>query len=349
MKGTPNRHRILYGAESGFTLVELLVVIAIIGILVALLLPAIQSAREAARRSSCVNNEKQIGTALLNYESTYRTFPAGRHGCDGAQEPTIPGCEVGVTTVERSSMSAFVKILPFLEEQALFDRLDLSDSSTTWKILWPVDAGSEDDRPAFSTWATPEIQEALSSRPEVFACPSDDSLPHTEWEIYSTGQFIPATGNYALCMGHRGPSWHREYFPVKADNSGIFFYIREIKPKEITDGMSHTFLGGEVIASHTPDSGNIWTRAERHLDGMRTCDNPINTLPGHGKTHYKRIGATQGYYANGAFASRHPRGANFVFADGRVEFLSEDIDLDAYYAYASRASQEIDDEYAPLQ
>ncbi len=103
----------------GFTLVELLVVIAIIGILVALLLPSVNSAREAVRRSQCVNNLKQIGLALLNYESAARRFPAGRHGCDGSTEAGIKGCEVPAS-VERSAMSALVKILPYLEEQVAF-------------------------------------------------------------------------------------------------------------------------------------------------------------------------------------------------------------------------------------
>ena len=246
-------------------------------------------------------------------------------------------------------MSAFVKILPFLEEQDLYDILTNKDSILSpYEIIWPEVPGTESSVP-LTSWASPQIQQALNQRPEIFICPSDDAMPQTEWEIYNIGEFVPATGNYAMCSGHRGPSWEREYFPVKADNSGIFFYIREIKLKEILDGVTHTFLGGEVIASHTPDSGNMWSHAFRHLDGMRTCDNPINTLPGHGKTHYNRIAATQGYYANGAFASRHPRGANFMFGDGRVEFISEDIDLDTYFAFASRASQEIDDEYTPLK
>src|SRR5690242_7162307 len=102
----------------GFTLVELLVVIAIIGVLVALLLPAVQAAREAARRSSCTNNLKQLGLAIVNYESAKKVFPAGRHGCDLAYNPSSGkkntcGCSTDGT--KEDGASAFVEMLPFME------------------------------------------------------------------------------------------------------------------------------------------------------------------------------------------------------------------------------------------
>jgi len=205
--------------------------------------------------------------------------------------------------------------------------------------------GKDDTAIPFQIWPTPELQKALNTRPEMFVCPSADSLPESQRDFYKNAVFRPATGDYVLCMGHRGPTWEREFFPVKVDNSGIFFYIREIKLKEITDGTSNTLFGGEVVESHGLDSANIWSRAERHLDGMRTTDNPVNTPPGEELAHYKKVGSNEAYDANGAFASRHPGGANFVFADGHVEFISEDIDLVSYQAYGSRASQEVHDEY----
>jgi prepilin-type N-terminal cleavage/methylation domain-containing protein/prepilin-type processing-associated H-X9-DG protein len=337
---------------NGFTLVELLVVIAIIGILVALLLPAIQAARESARRAQCTNNEKQIGLALLNYESSRKSFPAGRHGCDDSVEAFV-GCE-NPPSIEPSEMSAFVKILPFLEEQALYDQLTTVNSSTfkpPYKIIWPATGEVSTD---VQLWALPPLQQALSRRPEAFVCPSADSLPFSESMHFKTAASIPATGDYALCAGHRGPSWDREFAPVKADNSGIFFYIREIKIRQIEDGTSHTFLGGEVLDSHTIDSSNIWSRATRHLDSLRAADNPINTPAGPDfqdfyKYHRKSVSPDRPYFAMASFGSKHPRGANFVLADGHVDFISEDIDLDAYFAFASRAGQEINDKYAPVK
>ncbi len=327
----------------GFTLVELLVVIAIIGVLVSLLLPAVQSAREAARRMQCVNNQKNIGLALLNYESTNKNFPAGRHGCDAAVQSQVPGCEPD-PSVERSAMSAFVKILPFLELQTLADQLDLSGQGT---IIYEATSNTY-----FGPWATPAVQKALNTRPSFFVCPSSDSEPQTILGNYAEGtgwDLPPASGDYAMCMGHRGPRWNRDFFGVKTDNSGIFFYIREIEIREIEDGTNTTLFAGEVRDSHGLHSSNIWSRAERHLDGMRTADNLVNTAPTLGIVHEKRVDPLGRYEANGAFASRHPRGANFVFADGHVDFISEDIDRDPYWAFATRASQEINDEYAPAK
>ena len=348
-----NRNRQVFG----FTLVELLVVIAIIGVLVSLLLPAVQSARESARRAQCVNNEKQIGLALLNYESSNGNFPAGRHGCDGSVDHPGPdggvlrGCESN-TSIKRSAMSGFVKILPFMELQPLYDVLDLSDQDA---IIWPTTAGSDEGELSFTDWATLPIQQALNTRPSALVCPSSTSERDPNTQAYASADLQPATGDYAFCSGHRGPTWERGYLPVKADNSGIFFYIREIEMREIEDGTSSTLFGGEVLSSHTLDSSNVWSRAERLLDCLRSTDNPVNTpagprMEGLVPVHRKREAPDRPYFAAAAFGSRHPGGANLVYSDGHVEFVSEDIDLPTYRALGSRASQELSqDDYVPRQ
>jgi prepilin-type N-terminal cleavage/methylation domain-containing protein len=110
--------------SKAFTLVELLVVIAIIGILIALLLPAVQAAREAARRSSCTNNLKQIGLAMLNYESARKRFPPGRLSCEGGSP-----CGALPADRRRNSSSALVMILPFIEHQPLYDQCRYDDTT----------------------------------------------------------------------------------------------------------------------------------------------------------------------------------------------------------------------------
>src|SRR5947207_3175804 len=112
-----HRGNVPMAARRGFTLVELLVVIAIIGILVALLLPAIQSAREAARRSQCVNNLKQWGLAALNHESALKAFPPGASGCYHKTDPNCPCTD----DKQCHRASGFVMMLPYMEETALYN------------------------------------------------------------------------------------------------------------------------------------------------------------------------------------------------------------------------------------
>src|SRR3954452_17405253 len=131
----------------GFTLVELLVVIAIIGILVALLLPAIQAAREAARRMSCSNNLKQIGVGEANYELSHKELPPARPGPDStsSREVISVGRPAGPRATggkgyERSGASGFVLMLPFMEDQALYDQFDIDRGDGMW--LCSVSSGS---------------------------------------------------------------------------------------------------------------------------------------------------------------------------------------------------------------
>lgn len=150
-----------------FTLVELLVVIAIIGILVALLLPAVQKAREAARRTQCINNLKNIGLAMHNHLSTKKVFPAGRLGCDTFSDDIC----AGVASEDRVGVSAFVALLPYLEEQALYDQFSFKKFKNG---PWPSASGSSS-----TAWAS-DYSSAIAIRPKVMFCPSDDSEPCCE-------------------------------------------------------------------------------------------------------------------------------------------------------------------------
>ena len=314
----------------GFTLVELLVVMAIIGLMTALLFPAVQAAREAARRTQCTSNLRQIGLALLNYEMQLGRFPPGRVGCDG-----IGGerrCNV-LKPRQYVGTSGFVMILPFLEQVDLYECFDFS--------LGPwIDDGN-------GYW-TRYNSNAIAQRPSVFVCPSDSSKPFSDdpafvpW--YYTRGYPAATGNYAFVTGKYG-AWHglsdaSSNYMVKYDNTGPFVYKLSFRARDIIDGLSNTLFVGEVIDAHTAESSNIWTRAVREMDTMRSTSNPINTRPG-GPVFLDRYQIQ----VNGAFASRHSGGANFVFGDGRARFLSDAIDLEIYQALSTRCGGEsIDNE-----
>src|SRR5690349_19077114 len=116
--------------RKAFTLVELLVVIAIIGVLIALLLPAVQAAREAARRTQCTNNLKQTALALANFEGAKKQFPPGRLGCDSTSGACAKACMNG--TVGQANTSGFVALLPYLEDGSLYEQSQLKNSRQLW-------------------------------------------------------------------------------------------------------------------------------------------------------------------------------------------------------------------------
>ena len=262
----------------GFTLVELLVVIAIIGVLVALLLPAIQAAREAARRMQCTNHQKQIALALLGYETSNGDFPAARLGTDGVSPGTAIQCDNGDTftvpdlgEVSDSGASALVMILPFLEQQSLFDALQ-PDTVPIWNPDNSV-----------GSWA-PLVADVLSQRPDVYLCPSDSIDGPAQW-AHRVPLTVPvAAGSYANVLGSIRPDGANGSVKYCAD--GVFFYSRKFHQAEITDGLSNTLFVGETRDGHLiDDSGkainsNIWTNGNRLQSTMRTTGTPLNTPPG---------------------------------------------------------------------
>ncbi|MBN2578713.1 MAG: DUF1559 domain-containing protein [Pirellulales bacterium] len=301
--------------SSGFTLVELLVVIAIIGILIALLMPAIQAAREAARRSQCTNNLKQIGLAIEQYEAAMKRYPPGRAGCDGI---TLEPCEYD-RPEQRNGTSAFVLILPYLELNPLYKSMELD-------CLWNTSTGNT---------TSPKNRLAVKQRPPVFVCPSDTSQPYTEQKESGGSYGYPiATCNYAMSGGTLGPDYDVDHI-IKVRNNGMFLYKRKILRREVTDGVSNTFLVGEAVAVHTPESHCFWSCGSR-MHSVRYTTNPVNTPPGMGTFTTNPLGAV----LNGAFMSGHRGGANFVYGDGHVVFVEENISLSVYQAFSTRAKRD---------
>jgi len=302
-------------STDGFTLVELLVVIAIIGILVALLLPAVQSAREAARRAQCQNNLKQIGLALLNYEDSRKTLPATSPYTQ--DDPFAPG---GTWIAE---------ILPFMEQQNLYDRFDFTQRMTHANNA-----------------------EAIKVVVDALICPSDPAgdqpvftnraavggvNPNIAFGLWYTASMGPTSnGNCSVyCPGQAGP----DNFCCQGGNYGTTPYRTSAgmfgrgpwgyKLREVTDGQSNTLMVGETlpeqciyIAAHAPNFT---------VSGTTIPLNTYETVLEAGGTHYTACG----------YKSLHVSGAQFAYGDGSVHFLQDTIDYQVYNALGSRAGGEV--------
>jgi len=333
------RHR-----SEGFTLVELLVVIAIIGILVALLLPAVQAAREAARRMQCGNNVKQLGLALHNYHDTYKVFPpallnSGRY-VNGAT--TAVGQWSYVEGVRNHS--GFLFLLPFFEQTALHSQIDFNVPTNESN---PNAAGISPD------FTTPsELQNAalLSARMAVLECPSHpqagenmDRNPGNTTDFYTMRNakrtsYLFSTGVFT--------DYNASYASANADiRQGAFGNNGGAKMADITDGTSNSIAIGEaasgryktspvfgpwgLVGTHTAVHGRVVTISSSTItiENSTTSTNqwPNWTINGAWRNNTATPDALGRTYA-WVFGSLHPGGAQFVMCDGSTQFLSETIE-----------------------
>ena len=308
-----------YERTCAFTLIELLVVIAITGVLVALLLPAVQAARSAARRIECGSHMRQIVFALQLHEESKKAYPAGRMGCttDTTTTPQWPQELCADLKIPLCGSSALFHALPYIEETPLYDSLDLPSGG-----LW-VD--NLNDLRWFMQ-ASDTKRAALLLRPELYVCPSSNAEKLSD--IYPPT--MSATSDYALSNGTLGPD--AEDHLAKYENTGVFVYAKRRKPRMIVDGLSKTFFVGEVEGADLWESSNVWTYGRIHSDSLRSTRNPLNTRIGEGVVSNRR---------HGAFGSMHAGGANFAYGDGRVEFVADEIDLEVYRATSTFSDAEL--------
>jgi prepilin-type N-terminal cleavage/methylation domain-containing protein/prepilin-type processing-associated H-X9-DG protein len=320
--------------HNAFTLVELLVVIAIIGILVALLLPAVQAARESARRAQCVNQIRQLGIAFLNYEDTAKSFPAGRLGCDGnlaVPECNGQGTDTGGGNMGQSGASAFLHILPQMEEQALFDQWRIDDIA-----VWYISAAN-------NWFRDPEVAQALATRVAMFHCPSDSQEAYALFKhhVPSGARDVPVDyGSYGLSMGTNGPTTAFPGNDVKFFNTGMFVYGVRFKISQVTDGLSKTIFVGETRNGHDPNSSSIYSNGNR-CNLMRSTYLPMNyPVDVNAIVQNAAEAGGPGGWVNCTFSSPHPGGGNFLFGDGHVAFLVESVSDPVYQALSTREGGE---------
>ncbi len=300
----------------GFTLVELLVVIAIIGILVALLLPAIQAAREAARRTQCVNNMKQMGIALHNYHDTYRKFPLGSYNLREAWPS--------------SGSNWRALILPFMEQSTIHEQLTFS-SNPAVHFMASNAAGAV-------PLAGNEVLKRLVL--PAYRCPST-VLPeiggHNNTEAMNVC-YVGVQGAARPIPGANPDAGTRDCNHGWSCNNGLLVANQAFGLQQATDGTANTLLVAEQSAlvgmsNLTSNYYGAWygSRHPRPLDDpncgdlWQTGTSCIRFAP---NSKIVQTGATEAMYRNNThWNSLHPGGINVLVADGAVRFITDDIDF----------------------
>ena len=307
-------------SRRGFTLVELLVVIAIIGVLIALLLPAVQQAREAARRMQCTNQQKQLALAMHNHHDTYGKLPGGSYR----------NSDWG-----RDSYSWYCFILPFIEENAMYEELNLNEK---------INGGA-----SVRSYARMQLLDTM-------LCPSDDSKIQEQ----GSDNWQNSLHNYVVCYGDANfnsgiAPWNQ--VDGYAGKAGMFVPEKQAGLRDATDGLSNTLLFSEVI---TPAEEDYWSSIGRTQvsmgAGFTTYLTPNADANDRTNRCHLNLGGNLGAKCTAhadwdwganvvAPRSWHPGGVNVAMSDGSVRFMPETVNLTVWRGLGTRNGGEVVSDY----
>lgn len=341
--------------RQAFTLVELLVVIAIIGILVSLLLPAVQSARESARRAACLNGLKNLGLAVLNHHDRAGHFPTSH----GWSDPSLDGYDTSTTKL--SGAGWILSTLPEIEEASLYDRFNSAGAfDGQFNTTVAARGGRSGEFGLASVNNGASAPELMQTQLPILLCPSDGwsaQLRENMWQWegtpVSTTNYKGVIGDTFLGQGIGGLFPNDEFDPIvsgiydRAPNQrdchrdtrchGIFYrnsWDRPVRISQVTDGTSKTMLIGEDLPEYNYHSAAFYGNGD-----WASCNIPLNfglnlpqsEIPGFARDEWMNAQS---------FRSRHPGGAQFCLVDGSARFVAEDTDSVTYRAACTRDAAE---------